>query len=201
MESQNPWDEYLSKYKIPILLSLVGGVLLIGGIISSGILQKTFVKSTQYPSVPSGQVPSLSKIKVDISGAVNNPGVYDLPLDSRVEDVIMAAGGVSEDANSEYLSKSINLAQKVTDGMKIYLPFVGEVGVVGGAGVAGSLKDKAIISLNQSSMTELESLPGVGPSTAQKIIDNRPYSSIEELLIKKSVSKAVYQKIKDQVSI
>jgi len=162
MESQNPWDEYLSKYKIPILLSLVGGVLLIGGIISSGILQKTFVKSTQYPSVPSGQVPSLSKIKVDISGAVNNPGVYDLPLDSRVEDVIMAAGG---------------------------------------AGVAGSLKDKAIISLNQSSMTELESLPGVGPSTAQKIIDNRPYSSIEELLIKKSVSKAVYQKIKDQVSI
>src|SRR3990167_8495667 len=196
MESQNPWDEYLSKYKIPILLSLVGGVLLIGGIISSGILQKTFVKSTQYPSVP-----SLSKIKVDISGAVNNPGVYDLPLDSRVEDVIMAAGGVSEDANSEYLSKSINLAQKVTDGMKIYLPFVGEVGVVGGAGVAGSLKDKAIISLNQSSMTELESLPGVGPSTAQKIIDNRPYSSIEELLIKKSVSKAVYQKIKDQVSI
>lgn len=201
MDDPNPLDELFSRYKIPIMLSLVGGVLLIGGVVSSGILQKTFVKSTQYPSPQqaSGQAPYNREVKVDISGAVVDPGVYSLTVDSRVEDVIKRAGGVTEDANPEYLSKSINLAQKISDGMKIYIPFQGEAGQVVGASAGGA--EGGVISLNQASSSQLESLEGVGPATAQKIIDNRPYSSIEEVLSKKAVSRSVYQKIKDKISI
>lgn len=199
MDDPSPLDELFNKYKIPILLSLVGGVLLVGGVISSGILQKTFVKSTQ--GVQPTTTNSFRQVKVDISGAVVSPGVYDLNSEARVEDLIKAAGGVTEDANPEYLSKSINLAQKISDGMKIYIPFVGETGQVSGASTTGSVSGSGITSLNQASGSELENLPGVGPVTAQKIIDNRPYSSIEEVLSKKAVSRSVYLKIKDKISI
>src|SRR5688572_30589471 len=134
----SPLDEIFNRYKIPILLSLVGGVLLIGGVVSSGVLQKTFVKSTQYPASNPAQVSSGREVKVDISGAVVNPGVYSLSSEARVEDAIKKAGGVTEDANPEYLSKSINLAQKISDGMKIYIPFEGEMGQVSGVSASGS---------------------------------------------------------------
>lgn len=198
-EDPNPLDQLFGRYKVPILLSLVGGVLLIGGLVSSGVLQKTLIKSTQYPSSAQSPQNISREIKIDISGAVARPGVYSLQSTSRVEDAIIAAGGVTEDANPEYLSKSINLAQIVSDGMKIYVPFVGETGQVTGAST--SLGGSEVISLNQATSSQLESLPGVGPATSQKIIDNRPYSSVEEVLSKKAVSRSVYQKIKDKVSI
>jgi competence protein ComEA len=195
--SGNPLDSLIAKYKIPLGLSLVGGVLMIGGLLSSGLLQKTFVQQSPSQTSSLGQSVIGKRIKVDISGAVLTPGVYELPSDARVEQVIEAAGGLTMDADPKYISKSLNLAQRVSDGLKIYIPPVGESGGVAGA----STESEGVISLNDSSLSTLEKLPGVGPATAQKIIDGRPYSSIEDLLIKKVIGRGVYEKIKDKVSI
>lgn len=219
MDQTNPvnkLDEILNKHKIPIAVALVGLVLLIGGIFSSGILSKTFIKQTKYPE--KSLVKPQTSIKVDVSGAVHTPGVYNLPSDSRVDEAIKAAGGLREDADPEYISKSLNLAQKVSDGMKIYVSVKGDPWVSslqqssaqarlpdGQArlpdGQAGQVGGVGVVDINKATMDQLDKLPGVGPVTSQKIIENRPYSSIEELYTKKAVSRAVYEGIKDKVSV
>lgn len=193
-------DELLTKYKIPLAVFVVGLVLIIGGAISSGLVSKTFIKSTKYPK--ESLVVHQSIIKVDVAGAVKNPGVYSLINSARVEDAISAAGGVSEDIDPEYLSKGINLAQKLSDGMKIYLPVAGEQPILPQGVVPGiQSHPRGVINVNQATASELEDLPGVGAVTAQKIISSRPYSSIEELYTKKVVNRSVYEKIKDMVSV
>lgn len=198
----------LDKYKIPLLFGIVGLVLLVGGIISSGIIPKTFVKSTKQLPVQAtvSEVSGVKKtleVKVDVSGAVTSPGVYTLSADSRIEDAIKAAGGVLSFANSDYLAKNINLAQKVTDGMKIYVPSGSEIVPVQTSSSQTSVNStqQSLVNINSASLSDLDKLPGVGAVTAQKIIDNRPYSGIEELVIKKAVGRSVYEKIKGMISI
>ncbi|MBP9719246.1 MAG: ComEA family DNA-binding protein [Candidatus Levybacteria bacterium] len=151
-------------------------------------------------------------IVVDVSGGVLAPGVYRLSDNARVEDALHAAGGFSSDADLDWTQHSLNLAAKVTDGMKIYIPRIGEEmqsvtesnsAAAGGGttmGVAG-VSTNGMVSINSASSSELEALPGIGPVTAGKIIDNRPYGSIDELLSKKAVGKSVYEKIKELVSL
>ena len=106
-------NQKFQSYKIPILLSLLGVVLILGGIFSSGL---GGVKKSQPQNFPKESLVSASKIteiKLDISGAVNSPAVYSLSSDSRVEDAVRAAGGFSSNANSDYIAKNINLSQKV----------------------------------------------------------------------------------------
>lgn len=203
MNDQSNLDEFISKYKIPLALGLVGLVLLIGGLVSSGVVSKTFIKSTKSAAnFQKTTAAAPTTIKVDVSGAVSNPGVYILDSQSRMEDAIRAAGGVTIEVDSEYLTKSINLAQRLSDGTKIYIPIAGDSEVpVTSSTVAGVSAQQTIININNASLADLDKLSGVGPVTAQKIIDNRPYSGIEELLIKKAVSRSVYEKIKGQVSV
>ncbi len=200
MEDQSGVDSFINKYKLPLGMGLVGVVLLIGGIVSSGIIPKTFVKSTKSSAAATSNYSKQETgTKVDVSGAVAKPGVYTLNGNSRVEDALKAAGGVTESADPVYLSKTINLAQKVSDGMKIYIPRVNEAGP--SAAVAGaSVVPGKLVDVNTATLDDLDKLPGVGPTTAQKIIDNRPYGGIEELLTKKAVSRTVYEKIKEQIS-
>lgn len=211
MEEDNKFNQFLSQNKIPLALGLVGLVLLIGGIISSGIIPKTFLKSTKVPvsaSIYQGASVISAQIKVDVSGAVNNPGVYNLSRDGRIEDALKAAGGVTESADPKYMSKTINLAQKVSDGMKIYIPKIAEAGssaVLIGQTTSGSISEvkgveTSLINVNTGSLSDLDILPGVGPVTAQKIIDNRPYNGIEDLLTKKAVTRSTYDKIKEKVT-
>lgn len=199
MNSENSLDELLSKYKILIAVGLVGTVLLIGGIITSGIIPKTFIKSSKqaYPASNVSGVKASAEVKVDVSGAVGQPGVYSLPFDGRVEDALKLAGGVTEEADPIYVSKTINLAQKVSDGMKIYVPKVTENTEIT---QNSSVSPQGLININSAVLADLDKLPGVGEVTAQKIIDNRPYGGIEELVTKKAVSRSVYEKIKDQIS-
>ena len=144
-------------------------------------------------------------IIVDVSGAVLKPGVYKLSLDSRVQEALVAAGGLAESADRSYVSKNINLAAKISDGAKIYVPRVGEVtsplrqGTAVQAGtVAGSVT--GLISINTAGLSELDTLPGIGPKTAQKIIDGRPYGSLEDLLNKKIVGNKVFEDIKEKIT-
>lgn len=135
-------------------------------------------------------------IFVDLEGAVVNPGVYELKAESRVADLLERAGGLLDKADQEYVSKVINKAQRLSDGVKIYIPFKGEK-------VENSFSESqsGLININSASAKDLETLNGVGEKTAEKIIDNRPYSSVEELVDKKVVSQSVFEKIKEEISV
>lgn len=147
-----------------------------------------------------GESAQNKKIFVDVSGEVLKPGVYSLSEDARLQDALVAAGGLSGNADRQYIAQYVNLAQKVTDGMKIYVPNVSQ-GLKTALINNGTTSASGFISINQATMAELDKLSGVGPVTAQKIIDARPYSSLSELVVKKAVSSSVFEKIKDKISL
>jgi competence protein ComEA len=196
-EVEGKFWEKIEQYKVPIALSLVGVVLIVGGVFASGLNKP---KQEKFPQ--ESIVESVKKISVDVSGAVSMPGVYKLKEGDRVEEAISASGGFSDQANKEYIAKSLNMAAKLADGAKIYVPFIGDhtPSSAGISGVAG-VSSQAQININTASQSELESLSGVGPVTASKIISGRPYQSPDELLSKKVVGKATYEKIKDMVTV
>ncbi len=187
---------FLDQHKLPLLLCLVGIVLIVGGIVTSNLTSKPKAAAS-FPKESIVKQAAPAGVKIDVSGAVSNPGVYPMEADSRVEDAIKKAGGFSEKANSEFISKYLNLSQKISDGQKIYVPFEGEQagGVV--AGVSQTVK----VGINTGSLVQLDSLPGVGSVTAQKIVDGRPFNALDDLLTKKIVSKTVFDKIKDQIDL
>lgn len=184
------WKEKLEMYKIPMGLSLVGLVLIIGGWFVSGSDQpKEFPKESQVSS-------TLKIMKIDISGEVVRPGVYELAEGSRMEDLVKAAGGFSNQANEDFIEKKLNLAQKLTDGFKVYIPKLGEQDV----SITAPDGKSEIVSINQASIEALKSLPGVGDVTAKKIIDGRPYANPSELVDKKIISKTLFDKIESKIS-
>lgn len=192
----NFWEK-LEKFKLPIALSILGIVLIIGGIFTSG-LNKPKLKEFPKESL----VESQKTISVDVSGAVQKPGVYQLKEGNRTEEAIAFAGGFSDKANKEYISKYLNMAQKLSDGSKVYVPFEGDPAPVGaGQGVVAGTQVQSKVNINTASQSELEALPGIGPVTASKIISDRPYQKIEDLLDKKIVTKSTFEKIKDSIVI
>lgn len=185
---------FLEKYRLPLAVSFLGLVLIIGGIFVTGIS-----KPKEYPkeSLVEGQ----KMVSVDVSGAVKAAGVYKLNDGSRIEDAINAAGGFSEDSDQEYISKYINLAQKLVDGTKIYIPAAGENISASQIGQVAGTTTSSKVNINTASQSELESLPDIGSTRASKIISGRPYQKIEELVNKKIIGKAVFEKIKDSIVV
>jgi len=180
------------RYQVSIVLALIGLAL-----IGAGLSISKFSASSKEPEfIPAGS--STASVKVDIEGAVKQPGVYELTSNSRVADVIEKAGGFSNDADKSWIAQSLNLAGKVSDGQKIYIPVVGEAAKTDAGSVAGQTTGK--INVNTASSSELDTLPGIGPLTAQKIISGRPYKSVDELLSKKVVGAATFEKIKDKIT-
>lgn len=188
--SEEPF-RVLDRFKLPIALSLVGIVLIIGGLFIGN-------KNTSKIYPKESLVEDKKILTVDVSGAVNQPGVYKLKEGSRIEDAISSAGGFSKEAQSEYIAKVLNLAQKLVDGSKIYIPKTGEIAGVSTNSITEADKK---ININTASTPELDTLPEVGEATAKKIISGRPYQAVEELLSKKVVGRAVFEKIKDQLVV
>ncbi|MBI2032702.1 MAG: ComEA family DNA-binding protein [Candidatus Levybacteria bacterium] len=176
-----------------LLLIVAGGLFFFGTV--EFLTQKDKDESVVFEESEATESP---KLLVDIEGAVTKPGLYKLPSDSRIQDVLIACGGFSGEADRDFIEKNINLASKVTDGMKIYIPRVGE-SLSSGVNTAIS-PGSSLVGVNSAGQAELEALPGIGPVTAGKIIAGRPYSSIDDLVAKKAVSQSVFEKIKDQIS-
>lgn len=157
---------------------------------------RLFIPSKTGVQIIDGNADTLSndqtQIYVEVSGSVNNPGLFSFNNGDRVDDALKKAGGLSVDANTEFVAKNLNKAAKLTDGQKIYIPSKSETVL--------SAKSN-LININESSSKELESLPGIGEVTAKKIIDNRPYSEISDLVNKKIVSSKVYEQIKETISV
>ena len=186
----------LDKFKVPAVLALVGLFLIGLGLLWPKLNSEK--KDIVVGESSSQNESAAGKIKIDVAGAVATPGVYELSSDSRVEDAIAAAGGFSQVADTTWVSKNINLASKVADGQKIYIAAQGEVSASSSTLGIKTTGDK--VNINFASAKELDTLPGIGQVTAEKIIASRPYGSVEELLTKKAVGKATYEKIKDLVS-
>lgn len=152
------------------------------------------------------------KIIVHISGAVQNQGVYEIEIGGRISDIIECAGGLTKEANIE----NINLAYILEDGMKVYIPLISEN--------INSIKDntenyvtrengqtqniennKTTININTATQTELETLPGIGPSIALKIInyrkENGKFNKIEDLKKVNGIGENKFNKIKDLINI
>ena len=184
--------EWLSFYRVPLIFGLIG-ILLFG--VGIFVWQKE-MQTAKITFVE--EETEQDKIKANIEGAIVNPGVYELSSSSRIQDLLIVAGGLSADADRDWVSKNLNLAAKLNDGGKVYIPRVGEQ--KSGATILGYEDITGKININNASQVELDRLPGIGPVTAQKIIDNRPYQTIEELLERKIVGKSTFEKIKDKIS-
>lgn len=204
-------QEFVSKYSplvkkhwLPLALGILGMTFFTYGLMGLFTANKTNSEDIVFEASAEKSIAVEAKIiLVDIEGAVVKPGVYKLPAESRIQDAFIAAGGLAATADRKYIAKNFNLATKLIDGAKIYVPFVGEA--VNGGSVLNTISEGvtvgALININTSSQSQLESLPGIGPVTAQKIIAGRPYGSIDEMLNKKVVGSKVFGQIKDKISV
>lgn len=183
-------------YKVPIIIG-AGSLLTI--LLAVFLLFQSVKPATPIifsdDTVASASAGASPDIHIDIEGAVQKPGLYKLAAGSRVEDAIVAAGGLTRNADSDQLAKTVNRAMKLVDGGKIYVPSVSSPSknVLGDTGNA--------TSINTGTEAELDKLPGVGAVIAQKIIAGRPYQTLEELVTKKAVGQALFEKLKDQLSL
>ena len=142
---------------------------------------------------------STTEIIVEISGEVQNPGVYKLPAGSRIDDLLIASGGLSGSADRDLVAKNINRAAKLLDGQKIYIPKVGQTQGISVSQNAGG-STTGLININSADTKTLDALSGIGPVYAQNIIEHRPYSNTSELVSKGAIPNNVYEKIKDRIS-
>jgi competence protein ComEA len=147
--------------------------------------------------------PEVGGLVVDVAGAVRSPGLYRLPAGARVGDAISAAGGFGPAVDTVAVSAGLNLAAPLSDGQKIVVPARGAATSSPSGGSAGNPAGSALVDVNHASQAELEALPGIGPATAQKIIAARvehPFASAHELLDRKLVGNATWEKIRDLVT-
>jgi competence protein ComEA len=147
-------------------------------------------------------VPTEKPVIVHITGAVPRPGVYALPQGARIQDAISAAGGFLAEAEKS----TINLAALLEDGEKLDIPFM-----EGASPVLTTLEPEVVttttelIDINTASGPELEELPGIGPTTAQKIIEyreqNGPFLAIEDIINVSGIGPGTFERIKDLITV
>ncbi len=144
-------------------------------------------------------------VVVDVGGAVANPGVYRLPSGARVGDAVAAAGGYSARVDAERVDVEVNLAAVVRDGDQIHVPARGDSppAATGTAAPGGSLATTPV-DLNRATAAQLDTLPGVGPVTAAKIIaarEQQPFASLDDFATRKVVGSSTLDKIRSLVTV
>lgn len=191
-----------------VLLVVLAGWLLLGP--AEGVDDPNAIGLTASPELfsvapsPSASV-AAAEVVVDVEGGVMQPGLQRLPPGARIADAISAAGGYAPSADLAAATRALNLAAPLTDGEQVYVPLVGDnppataesqpaaAGSTGGGG-------GGLIDLNTATPEELDTLPGIGPVTVQKIVAARqeqPFASLEEAVERDVLNRGQLDKIRD----
>ena len=204
--------EKIKEYKIIVICASLGMVL--GGFFFLKPVAQTPAKESNLQT----EVTTVSKdekedknqkeevveqdlITVDVKGAVKTPGIYDLPVGSRINDAVQKAGGLTDNADS----KSINLAQKISDEALVYVPTKEEVANQESYSNATGNKESKKVNLNKASLEELKQVKGLGAKRAQDIIDHREsngkFKSVDELKKVSGIGAKTIEKLKEYVTV
>ena len=207
--------EKIKEYKIIVICASLG--LVLGGFFLLNPARQTPAKESNLQT----EVAAISKdltdekkdknqkeevveqdlITVDVKGAVKSPGIYDLPVGSRVNDAVQKAGGLIDNADS----KSINLAQKISDEALVYVPTKEEVANQESYSNATGNKESKKVNLNKASLEELKQVKGLGAKRAQDIIDHREtngkFKSVDELKKVSGIGAKTIEKLKEYVTV
>lgn len=185
---------FIERYRIYIGIFLVILILTGGGILLWDVKKQD------------SKTLSKNEIRVDIEGAVKNPGVYNFKFGAIIEDAIKAAGGLTEQVDVNKLAQQINRAELLRDGQKILIPLKGQI-----AGEQiNTVKEQSRgtenkININTATAEELESLPGIGSVYAQKIIDYREehggFENIEDIQNVPGIGPKTFEKLKDLITV
>lgn len=194
-----------------------------GGVVVRGAQTADAGGESGAPSPSAGAAPSApgaGHVVVHVLGAVRRSGVVELPAASRVGDAVRRAGGATDDADLDRL----NLARVLTDGERLYVPRVGQqevpeaLGPVTGGGTAGSAGDTdaatgagetgaegSVVDLNTADQAALETLPGIGPGLARRIIawrdEHGRFGSVEDLLDVSGIGDVRFAELRDRVRV
>lgn len=176
-----------------------------GGSSYSGSFTADETSNGSLPSYPA-EVPGEKVITVYIVGAIETSDVYDLPEGSILNDLVALAGGFAEGADRE----AVNLAAALSNGMMIRIPYIGDkdkewIVDGGNTGHSAGIKDGGLVNINTAGVSELCTLPGVGESTALKIIsyrtENGPFGSIAEIMNVGGIKAAKYNEVKNYITV
>ena len=210
--------EKIKEYKIIVICAILG--LVLGGF----FLLKPVVQAPAKESNLQTEVTTVSKdsasekeeksqkseteevvekdlITVDVKGAVKTPGIYDLPVGSRINDAVQKAGGLTDNADS----KSINLAQRISDEALVYVPTKEEATSQEAHSNASNTKENKKVNLNKASLEELKQVKGLGGKRAQDIIDHREtngkFKSVDDLKKVSGIGAKTVEKLKEYVTV
>ena len=201
------WKEKWESWSLSAKAAVVGGILLIlvgvGGLFSKkeeSVEGTTVVETTMLVEKTEVSTTQETVIFVDIKGAVKNPGVYQMKIGDRVKDALDAAGGLTEEADSQ----KVNLAKRLEDQMVIVVPKVGEEAEEIPAGVTSKEEAKeGKVNINTATVEELKTLKGVGEKKAEAIIEyrkkNGSFQTKEDLMKVRGIGKKLFESFQERI--
>ncbi len=213
MNLKQLWNQKKSVVISGCVLALVLIVMSIGFMTKKAEGSSYIEISDDSSNIDSDVVSEPSKaceLRADVSGAVNNPGVHCLDSRAIVIDLIDTAGGFAANYCKKWVDRELNLSEDVTPNSKLYIPSVDDAECISvqltteSQGVSSVVEGKCSdgkININSASVEVLDEISGVGPSTAQKIIDGRPYEKIEDITNVKGIGESTFAKLWDQICL
>ena len=201
------WKEKWESWSLSAKAAVIGGILLIlvgvGGLFSKkeeSVEGTTVVETTMLAEKTEVSTTQETVIFVDIKGAVKNPGVYQMKVGDRVKDALDAAGGLTDEADSQ----KVNLAKRLEDQMAIVVPKVGEEAEEIPAGETRKEATKeGKVNINTATVEELKTLKGVGEKKAEAIIEyrkkNGSFQTKEDLMKVRGIGKKLFESFQERI--
>ena len=196
--------DFVGQFRVELAFITISLILILTAVVLFSRLhesEKTTAIAIKPERIDKQPTKKPKMVLVHLDGAVENPDVYEVTEGARLKDVLTLANGLSKQADRAFFARNFNLAQILADQQKIYIPSVGEVGNQPVLTQDQNSGQSALVSINSASQPGLEGLPAIGPVTAQKIISSRPFNQIEDLVSRKIIGPATFEKLKALITL